>query len=556
MLRLLNRIMYISRINGFIAEHEHYGPGQFINELFDHLNFSFLISNSDIQKIPSEGKLICVANHPIGSLDSLSLLKAVLEIRSDVKIVANEVLINIENIKPHLLPFRLDSHQAQRANILSIHEALNKNYALIFFPAAEVSRLKWFRISDSKWHKGAVYFAKQHNCPILPVYIDGKNSLLFYLVSSINKRLSTLLLAHELFNKKNKTIHLKIGNIIPAKAFKTSYISDLYQTRLLKKHVYQLGKNRKNVYITEKNVIHPVERKIIKSELNKAALLGLTKEGLKIYFTTKTESPQVLNEIARLRELTFRKVGEGTGKKLDLDKYDNYYSHLIVWNENELDIVGAYRLGIGSTILGKYGKNGFYTSSLFDFSKEFINEYLPNSVELGRSFVQEKYWNSNALNYLWQGIGAFLSAYPEVKYMFGGVSISNNYTDYVKELITFFFNKWYSDDMGLVNSKRKFVISKPKQNEYQSLFNSTSSREDYKILKKLIKPLGFSIPVLYKHYSDLCEEGGVKFLDFGVDPDFENCVDGLILIDINLIKEEKKRRYIRSNIQNNLKESA
>ncbi len=552
----LKKILYINQINSFINEHDHYGPKQFINELFDHLNFSFLISNSDIQKIPSEGKLICVANHPIGSLDSLSLLKAVLEIRSDVKIVANEILVNIDNLKPHLLPFRLDSKQMQRDNISSIHEALNKDFALIFFPAAEVSRLKWCRITDSKWHKGAIFFAKQHNVPILPVFIGARNSLLFYFASLLNKKLSTLLLAHELFNKKNKTIHIKIGDVIPAKAFSSSYINDIYQAKLLKKHVYQIGNNRKVIYTTEKNVIHPIERKIIKGELNNATLLGFTKDGMKIFLTTKHESPQIVNEIARLRELTFRKVGEGTGKRMDLDKFDNYYSHLVVWNEHELDIVGAYRLGIGNSILEKYGKDGFYTSTLFDYSADFINNYLPNSIELGRSFVQKQYWNTNALNYLWQGIGAFLSNYPSVKYLFGGVSISNNYTEYVKELITFYFEKWYSDDSKLVSSKRKFIITKTNQNEYKELFTSTTAKEDYKILKKIIKPLGFSIPILYKHYADLCEEKGVKFLDFGVDPDFENCIDGLILVDVSLIKEEKREKFIKSNFQTDLKESA
>lgn len=553
---VLNKILYVDTINNFIDEHNHLDAKHFINELFEKINFSFLISNSDLQKIPSEGKFICVANHPIGSLDSLSLLKAILEVRNDVKIIANDFLLHFDNLNQHLIPFRLDSAVAQVNNVSAMCQALENECALIIFPAATVSRLKWFKVVDSKWHKGAVYFAKKYQAPILPIFVDAKNSLLFYFVSALNKKLSMLLLVHELFNKKNKTIHIKIGDLIPAKAFSSTYINDIYQTKLLKKHVYTIGKNRKSIYVTEKNIIHPVDRKAIKSELNNATLLGFTKEGMKIFLTTKNVSPQTVNEIARLREMTFRKVGEGTGKKLDLDKYDNYYSHLIVWNDQELDIVGAYRIGLGSEIMERYGNDGFYTSTLFDFNDEFIKNYLPNSIELGRSFVQKKYWNTNALNYLWQGIGAYLANYPSVQFMFGGVSISNNYSDEAKELITYYFGKWFNDDLNLANSKRKFIIAEKNQKEYAALFCSDNPKGDYKILKKMIQPLGFSVPILFKHYSDLCKEKGVKFLDFGIDPDFENCVDGLILVDVTLIKEEKRLKFIKSDFQTELKASA
>ncbi len=344
-LKFLRKLLYINSINSFLEKNSHLDPKQFINELFDELNFSYLISDRDIQKIPSEGKLICVANHPIGSLDSLSLLKAILEIRNDLKIVANDILFNIENIRPLLLPFDIIGKKAQKENISRIGEALENDYAVIIFPAATVSRLEWFHIVDSKWHKGAIYFAKKYNVPVTPIHIDAKNSLLFYLVSIFSKRLSMFLLVHELFNKKNKTIHIKIGDLIPSKVFTSSYIKDEYQMKLIKKHVYLLGKNKNGIYKTEKNVIHPIDRRLLKRELNNNSMIGKIKDGMKIFLTTKNESPHVVNEIARLREITFRKVGEGTGKKMDLDKYDGYYSHLIIWDENELEIVGSYRIG-------------------------------------------------------------------------------------------------------------------------------------------------------------------------------------------------------------------
>ena len=554
--KIVSKLIYLSRIERFIKNYSHLDGKQFINQLFDELNFSYLISSRDHYKIPSHGRVICVANHPIGSLDALSLLKAVLEVRRDVKIVANEVLYSIEPMRNLLIPIKLDSKSAQKNSINEIRQALQNEYAVILFPAAEVSRLKGLTIVDSKWNRGAVSFANKFNSPVLPVYIEARNSFLFYFISLLSKKVSMLLLSHELFNKTNHIIKLKIGDIIPAKVFSSALIDNEYQTKLLKKHVYLIGKNKKGIYTTEKNVIHPVDRKLIKMELLNSQLLGITKNNIQIFLTTRNESPHTVNEIARLRELTFRKVGEGTGKNYDLDKFDTHYSHLILWDEAELEVIGSYRIGSGNQIMANVGKEGFYTSTLFNYSRAFEESYLNDSIELGRSFVQSKYWNTNALNYLWQGIGAYLQHDSAVKYLFGGVSISNNYPAAAKEMIVYYFTKWYGSKEQLIESKRKFIISENSSVGLANIFNGETTKDDYKILKKMLKPFGFTVPVLYKHYSELCETGGVNFLDFGTDPDFENCIDGLILVDVNLIKEEKKQKYMLSNNFTNLKATA
>ena len=541
---LLENIIHINDINRILETHKNQKGIDFIDEVFEMLNFSFTISHKDIKKIPSEGKLICVANHPIGSLDSLSLIKLIYEIRPDVKIIANDILSNIENIRDLIIPFKLDSKTVQRENVAAIGRALENEEAVIIFPAAEVSRLKFLKVTDGQWHKGAVHFSKKYQAPVLPVYVSAKNSILFYVVSAIHKNFSRVLLAHELFNKQNKNISIKVGDPIPAKAFSSSYINDKVQSKLLKKHVYLIGLNKKGIYATEKNIIHPIKRKLIKNELNNSQILGITKDDKQIILTSRGDSPHVLNEVARLREITFRKVGEGTGKKYDLDNYDNYYKHLIVWDDKELEIVGSYRIGLGNELISKFGIEGFYTSTLFNFSENFTKKYLPESIELGRSFVQKKYWNTNALHYLWQGIGAFLAHNEEIKFMFGGVSISNNYPESTKRMLVYFFNKWFGSEEILAESKNKFMIPEKSTEVYSEQFCSEEYKHDYKMLKNMMKPYGFSIPVLYKHYSELCEDGGVKFLDFGVDKDFENCIDGLILVDIKKIKEEKRERYI------------
>ncbi len=549
----LKKIFYAKKINEFLNTNKNKYGVEIIDELFEYLNFTYKVSNKDIKKIPSEGRLIVIANHPIGSLDGLALLKLIYEIRKDVKIIVNDILYSIDNLKEYFIPVNVFGRQFTRNSYDEIGKQLESEGALIIFPAGEVSRLKWFTVADKKWNSGAVSFAKKYKSPILPIYIDAKNSWYFYLLSSIYKLLSTFLLIHELFNKKDKTINILIGDPIPAKSFTENLITAFYQTKLLRKHLYNLRKSNKNIFVTEKNIIHPIDRKLIKKELNKANILGTTDDNKKIILTNKADSPNTLNEIARLRELTFRKVGEGTGKRYDLDLYDEHYYHLIVWDETELEIVGAYRLGFGNEILNKNGIQGFYTNSLFNFNTEFTNKYLPCAIELGRSFVQKKYWNTNVLFYLWQGIGAFLATNPQVKYLFGGVSISNSYPLEVRQMIVFVYNKWFGEKEVVVQSKNRFIIPDTELLRYNNLFVGNSFKDDYKILKQMLKPYNLTVPVLYKHYAELCEQDGVKFLDFGVDRDFEDCIDGFIVIDVDKIKPEKKEKYVNYFLKGNNK---
>ncbi|MBK8946076.1 MAG: lysophospholipid acyltransferase family protein [Ignavibacteriae bacterium] len=543
-LKSVNKVIHLEEINKILEANSEVIGIDFIDNLFEHLNFSFNVANKDIRKIPSEGRLIIVANHPIGSLDGLALLKMISEIREDVKIIANSILYEIENLRSLFLPFHLDSKQIQRENIKAIDEALQNEQAIIIFPAAEVSRLKFYHITDSRWHKGAIHFAKKNNSPILPIYIEAKNSILFYSASAINKYFSRFFLVHELFNKRNKTITIKIGNPIPAKVFTSHIIEDQAQIALLKKHVMRIRKDKKGVFITEKNIIHPVPRKFIKRELVNSELIGETSDRKKIYLCEYAKAPNALNEIARLREITFRKVGEGTGNKLDIDRFDKLYKHIVVWDENDLEIVGAYRLGVGSELMNEFGIKGFYTSTLFKYSDEFTKTYLNNGLELGRSFIQKKYWKTNALHYLWQGIGAFLYKHPEIKYMFGGVSISKNYNQTATEMIVYYYSKWYGNSKDSVTPNKEFMISEKTSISLAQEFSGNSPIEDYKILKNMLKPYGFTVPTLYKQYTDLCERDGVNFLGFGVDDSFEMCVDGFIMIEVEKITSEKRLRYI------------
>ncbi|MFW5702279.1 MAG: GNAT family N-acyltransferase, partial [Bacteroidota bacterium] len=542
LLYLTNKILHMNEVTDFLNKYGDKDGMDFVESLFEYLDFSYNLSNHDRNRIPSEGRLVVAANHPLGALDGLALLSAIREIRPDVKIIANEILMNIDNLANLLLPYDVFSIKSQKQYILRIEEALNSDEAVIFFPAAEVSRMSPRGIADGPWRKGAVNFAAKYEAPVLPVYIKARNSWLFYLVSMISKKLSTLLLPREMFKMRGKTIKIRIGNPVPGSSFTNSVFNIKALTKLLKKHVYKIGKGKKGIFKTEKTVIHPVASRLLKKELAGSQLLGQTTDNKIIYLCDYDAAPNVVREISRLREITFRKVGEGTGRRKDHDIYDKYYSHLVLWDSENLEIVGSYRIGSGREIMKSRGIEGLYNSGQFDIHENFA-PVIDRTIELGRSFVQQKYWGSNALDYLWQGIGAYLSANPDVRYLMGAVSISNSYPRKAKDMIIYYYKKWYPSANEYVTSRNPYKIGQNQLKELAELFSGSDRMEDFRILKINLRALGYSIPVLYRKYTEICEPGGVSFPDFGVDSDFSNSVDGLCLLDLSRIKDSYRERY-------------
>lgn len=264
MQKTLSALLKLDKINQFLREHDDKFDLDFVDAVLHHINFSYYMSNKHRNNIPSEGRLVIVANHPLGGLDGLALLRAISEVRKDVKIVANQVLSEIPNLQNLFLPYNVFSVQNQKNNILKIEEALQNEEAVIFFPAGEVSRLQTNGIKDKKWMKGAVSFAAKLKAPILPIYIEGRNSAGFYASSLLHKHFSTFLLPGELFKSTGKHITLKIGNVIPSETFSHSALTEKIQSKLLRKHVYRLAKNKQDIFKTEKTIIHPVSRKTLK----------------------------------------------------------------------------------------------------------------------------------------------------------------------------------------------------------------------------------------------------------------------------------------------------
>jgi len=540
--KVAKKIVHEDSINQFLAQNSHLKGFEFVDAVLDYFDFDYTVASNDLQNIPSSGKVVIIANHPLGGLDALCLLRLISQVRKDVRIVANDFLVGFKALDPLLIPIDNYKVRQSKKDIKKIYEALNNEEAVIIFPAGEVSRATTKGIKDPAWSKGFLNFAQNTHAPILPIFLNAKNSKTFYTVSVLNKTFSTLLLSHEMFKKQSKRINIKIGQIIPNENIAPKGLDKKYLVNLYRKHLYALKKGKKSFFETQSAIAHPQKSVDILNELKNSQLIGQTNDGKKIYLYDYTDDSVVLKELGRLREISFRKVGEGINKKRDTDKFDIYYQHIILWDDNDLEIVGAYRIGNADFIYKNIGVKGFYSNKLFNYHDD-MTPYLKNSIELGRSFVQPKYWGTRALDYLWYGIGAYLKKNPNIKYMFGPVSMSASFPKVAKDMMVYYYSHYFNHKDYLVSSRIPYQYSN-NINDIKETFNLDDRKKDFKLLKSTLSNMNCAVPTLYKQYADIADEGGVKFLDFNVDPDFADCVDGFILVEVDKIKASARKRYI------------
>ena len=281
----------------------------------------------------------------------------------------------------------------------------------------------------------------------------------------------------------------------------------------------------------------------MRRELREGSLMGRTNDGKDIFLFEGRTNSAVMRELGRLREHAFRAVGEGTGKHRDLDSFDAYYKHVVLWDESDLQIVGAYRIGEAGAIMAERGPEGLYSHGLFAFEEGF-HDVLPQAIELGRSFVQPRYQGLRALEYLWYGIGAYLSTRPSIRYLFGPVSVSADYPEKARKLLVYFYSRYFNAAQPMATPRTPFVLSEADQAELASVIPGDDYPRDFRALKQRLGELGVSVPILYKQYTDMYEPGGARFLGFNVDPAFANCVDGLVLADLEMLKASKRERYL------------
>jgi len=521
-----------------------------IEKTLEYFDFSFATIDKQIERIPVTGRVVIVANHPIGTLDGLALLHLVRKLRSDVKVVANELLMEIEALHELLLPVNNFSGNTAKKDLLNIHDFLSCDGAVIIFPAGEVSRFTATGVKDRTWHKGFLKIASRAKAPILPVHIKARNSWTFYACSLFYKPLASLLLVQEMFNHNQQSIQVSIGKLIPFDSYGKNKLSTKVKVNLLQNEVIRVAKGKVSYFKTESVIAHPVARVDLKQAIEKCKLLGCTSDNKSIYLLEKPEHGVILKELGRCREVTFRSVGEGTGEKRDLDKYDLNYMHLILWDQEQLEIVGAYRFTPTSKIISSQGVEGLYSSKLFRYEAD-MQPVFERGIELGRSFVQPRYWGKRSLEYLWQGIGAYLAMNPEIRYLFGPVSLSSALPKKAHAYLVYFYQLYFPAQGTLASARNAYLISDELDNELFNYFTGENYAKDFMKLKTMMSNIGVSVPTLYKQYTELCSEGGVQFVDFNIDPDFNHCVYGLVVVDLSFIKEKKQQRYIDMHLQGN-----
>lgn len=541
--RFLSYLFYQSRFRQFAQDYPHLTGFDFVEETLRYFDFTLRIRDNERARIPVSGRVVIAANHPLGSLDGLALLSLVRQVRPDVKVVANDLLTAVGPLEPVLLPVTNMGGSTPRKNLRCIRDHLEQDGALIIFPAGEVSRFGVKGVKDGEWQSGFVRIATATKSPILPVYVAGRNSLFFYSLSFLARPLSTLWLVREMFKQSQNAVDARVGRPVPWEHYSALDVSAGQVARLFRKHVYRMARDRRPVFQSIETVAAPENRLLLRQEINASESLGLTPDGKRIHLCRMADAPCVMREIGRLRELTFRTVGEGSGLPRDIDRFDRDYLQLVLWDPQELEIAGAYRLGDARTLIEQAGMAALYTHTLFAFGPG-MTPYLRQGLELGRSFIQPRYQTRYSLDYLWLGIGAFLRRYPGYRYLFGPASISRLYGDAAIAHLVSYYSAHHSQLRLEIEARTPFTPPPGLQSLFTADGTNADAETDFRHLQAVLAADGLRVPTLFKHYAQVAEPAGVAITAFNVDREFGNCVDGFVLVDLEQLKPRKRKRYL------------
>jgi putative hemolysin len=550
---LLMKVLKISTLNEVYNRNKHLEDLDFLNAILDDLEIKFEIPEEDLKRLPKDGAYITISNHPLGGIDGILLLKLMLEREPNFKIIANFLLHRIVPLKKYIMPVNpFENHKDAKSSVLGIKETLrhlSDGKPLGMFPAGEVSTYKEGKLMvDKTWEEGAIKVIRKAQVPVVPIYFHAKNSQLFYFLSKINDTLRTAKLPSELFSQKDRVIKVRIGKPISVNEQNEHTTLEDY-SEFLRKKTYMLANpfEKETPFLPTPNLKLPKNPKTIvtgasqdnmNQEVNALRNTDcrlLQSKNYEVFFAEASKIPNILHEIGRLREITFREVGEGTNESIDLDKYDQYYHHMFLWDDEAKKIAGAYRMGLGSEIFPKYGIEGFYLNELFRFERE-LHDMMSKSIEMGRAFIVKEYQQKPMpLFLLWKGIVHTTLRYPEHKFLLGGVSISNQFSDFSKSLMIEFMKSNYYDPYvaQYIHPKKEYKV-KLKDADKDFIFDEAESdlNKFDKIIDEL-EPGSLRLPVLIKKYI----KQNARVVAFNVDPLFNNAVDGLMYIRIADIPE-------------------
>jgi putative hemolysin len=538
------------------------GPEGFCFEsLLAEMRVECLIDPADQARIPATGPVVAVANHPYGMLDGAILTVLLTRVRPDVKVLTNLLLADIPELEQHCIfvdPFQTDrSIDANRRALAQALRWLHQGGMLAVFPAGEVShwQMPAAQIADPEWNAAAVRLMRHSGASALPVYFCRDNSMGFQLMSMVHPKLRGAFLLQEFLQQKGKTVEVRVGSAIENDSI-TTFGDDRDATEYLRWRTYLLARRSKPdvsplMAVRSKLALmaHEPVASAVSSDLLVREIEQLPRErclaensDLAVYLGTAHEIPQLVREVGRLREVTFRAVGEGTGKRLDLDRFDDYYWHLLLWHKTRGELVGAYRAGSTAEILPKHGASGLYTSTLFRYD-EALFETLGPALELGRSFVRPEYQRQYApLLLLWKGIARLVASRPEIPVLFGAVSISNDYSKASREMIFRFFQERMKDDelARLVEPRHPFRPAFLQRWDCRGMCQAVRDLDELSQPITDVESDGKGLPILLRQYAKI----GGKMVGFNVDRKFSNVLDGLVMVDLRQTEPAVLERYM------------
>jgi putative hemolysin len=520
------------------------------DRILEVLGLTYEISANDQARAPSEGPLVVVANHPFGAVEGLILASMLLKRRSDIKIMANFLLggLGIRELNELLIfvdPFERQGSVAH--NFKPLREAIEwvrGGGALGIFPAGEVSHMHLSSLSviDRQWSRTVARIVRKSEATMLPVYFEGRNSPLFCGLGLLHPMFRTLMLPGENLKKQPRLVRAHVGRPVPFKRvaeFDDSAIMDYLRLRTYNLRNRKYEKHRDLLFRRSINsdarhcpVVRAKETGLIAAEIRclPPEQLLFSSKNFDIVSASAAQIPNALHEIGRLREISFRKAGEGTGNAIDIDRFDQYYQHIMLWDREREEIIGGYRLGRADSILKERGFPGLYTSTLFEYKVELALKFR-SALELGRSFVRPEHQKTyQPLMLLWSGIGRFVANHPQYRFLFGAVSINNEYLGISRKLMVEFLKEGHthSDLARFVRARNSPSFGAMRKKHLGLAYSMVHEIQDFSELISDIEQNGTGIPILLKHYMKL----GGKFLGFSVDPKFNNALDALVLVDL------------------------
>jgi putative hemolysin len=503
------------------------------------LDIGVLCNDRELARVPADGPLIVAANHPLGGVDGLVLGAALRRVRGDVRLLANHLLARVPELRDTCFfvdPF--DGPDTAARNLTGLRAAhlwVKHGGALVIFPAGEVAHRRTAAGDpiDSPWHTTVGRLALSTGARVVPAYVAGSNSGLFYAAGRLHPGLRTALLPRELLNKRGRRFSIRLGE--PVLASDAKPVTAAAATRELRARVEDLAP-----------AVDPPARvdrgdDAVSSEISSLPQHCLLAESgsFQVFCAAAPEIPRVLNEIGRLRASAYRSVGEGSDRTIDLDRFDGQYLHLFSWDRGRRLVVGAYRIGRTDEIVAAGGVDGLYTRTLFRYDRRLIDSLSP-ALELGRSFVRAEYQRSYAaLLLLWKGIGRFVVQHPEYRVLFGPVSISARYSDSSHAMLKAFLEQNHCDgSLGeLVEAVHPFA---PRSEATAPMASVPATIEEADRLIATLESDGKGMPVLLRQYLKL----NARLIGFNVDPDFGDAVDALMMVDLPTVDPAILGRYL------------